>query len=253
MTKKQWITFDLDGTLMQNPFGKYVFPEINKEVNRLLEKEEDVTKLLVSTHQELMKQGKVKEAYDWDEILKWHITQMKLELAINIEELVIKHSVHPKVYKLEEDIVKTLNVLKEKGYHLAVLTNGYYKYQAPVLKEIGIYDVFDEIITPDRVGTSKPDPAMLEPLLQTGDVVLHVGDRIDHDVTISSRLGIPSALIHFSLPEPLLTLSSSERVVSGKELFKSLHAKETKVDSDDSEVLAPTHVIQSIKELDRIL
>jgi len=33
---KLWITFDLDGTLMQNPFGKWVFPEIAREVGKAL-------------------------------------------------------------------------------------------------------------------------------------------------------------------------------------------------------------------------
>lgn len=29
---KRWITFELDGTIMQNPFIDYVFPEIHNAI-----------------------------------------------------------------------------------------------------------------------------------------------------------------------------------------------------------------------------
>lgn len=249
---KKWITFDLDGTLMQNPFVDWVFPEIEKLVNDQLVEKRNITSLLVEKHEKLMANNQTLEAYDWDTILLEVLEELDLdqELSIDVEELVIKHTVKPKVYLLEECIPATLQQLQGAGYSLAVVTNGYYKYQYPVLKELGIAHFFDEIITPETNNCSKPDPRILDSIRKDGEVVAHIGDRIDHDVCMSNHINVTSIFINRSLPEgyeqiPLLDRFEHEEI---SRICQEKYIRETKSKEFTTEC-EPSIIIGSIKEL----
>lgn len=250
--KKKWITFDLDGTLMQNPFVDYVFPEIESTV---LEKATSVGKVidsLVSEHNRRMKENLIVEAYDWDDIVRRYLAQNQIEIEINVEDIVKKHSISPKVYLLEAGIIEALAQLKEQGYHLAVATNGFFKYQSPVLDALGLTEVFDLIITPEEAGYAKPNVKMFESLHEEGEIVAHVGDRIDHDVSLANELGIPSVFIYRKLPESLQRLAPLERCKKETciQLCQEKWKKETRGEFGSyTETQIPKLVIYSIHEL----
>ncbi|SET06632.1 haloacid dehalogenase superfamily, subfamily IA, variant 1 with third motif having Dx(3-4)D or Dx(3-4)E [Oceanobacillus limi] len=208
---KQWITFDLDGTLMQNPFIQWVFPEIVSAFQQELNQDININKIIVAEHELRMKENKVVEAYDWDDIVARTIRKLNLSLKIDVAHLVEKHAVEPKVYLLEQNIINSLEELKRQNYSLAAVTNGYAKYQIPVMKELGLYTLFNEIITPDRCGYAKPDSRILNTLKKDGEIMAHIGDRIDHDVVLANRLGIKSVWINRNLPSPFLEMVPARR------------------------------------------
>jgi len=250
---KRWITFDLDGTLMQNPFGKWIFPEVEALVCAGLSEPYEVRKALVREHEARMDRNETVAAYDWDEMLRQLLEQLNLKLEIDIEQLVLKHSIQPKIYLLEDSILATLEKLKSKGYSLAVATNGFYKYQYPVMKELGLAEWFDEIITPEKVGCGKPNTGMVRELLQSGELVAHVGDRLDHDVYLANRLGVPSMFIYRDLPEALRKLPIEQR--SADPEFIAIC--ENKLKAENSSLTAvplppdyvATHVLYRLEEL----
>ncbi|MED1796782.1 HAD family hydrolase [Brevibacillus nitrificans] len=210
MNKKRWITFDLDGTLMQNPFGAWVFPEIAAAVSGRLGRPHDVVAEMVAEHETRMGSGRYVEAYDWDDILRERFRELGLSDPFEIEALVRKHSVYPKIRLLESGIQQALTDLRDRGYSLAAVTNGFYKFQAPVMEALGILDLFEEVVTPERAGAGKPDPAILRQL--DGRIVAHVGDRLDHDVQLANRSRIAGLLIDRNLPEELKAISPDRRV-----------------------------------------
>lgn len=209
---KKWITFDLDGTLMQNPFNDWVFPEVETLLSEELKYSCDVKKRLFHAHQQMIVNEQMVAAYDWDDLVRQLIQELGLTREVDIEAMVVAHSVEPKVYLLDDTVLPSLQRLKEEGYDLAAVTNGYYKYQYPVMKALGLTEWLDVIVTPERIGYAKPSIRMLDSLLAEGELVAHVGDRLDHDVTIANQLGVASVLIHRDLPERLLRLSPKQRV-----------------------------------------
>lgn len=252
--KQRWITFDLDGTLMQNPFSKWVFPEIAAAVSDLLGKTHDTVTALTAEHEQRMGQGRYVEAYDWDEMLARLCQELGIVKPVDVEELVHKHNVTPKVYLLEENIPQVLQTIKAYGYSLAAVTNGFYKYQAPVMQTLGLADCFDQVITPEKAGTGKPDPAILH--LLPGEVVAHVGDRLDHDVQLANRAGIHSVLIEASLSERVRALHPCVRLGDREVLQLCLRKwrKEHRIGQDIAEMdlpkeVKPAFVISSIQEL----
>ncbi|SMF88876.1 haloacid dehalogenase superfamily, subfamily IA, variant 1 with third motif having Dx(3-4)D or Dx(3-4)E [Paenibacillus uliginis N3/975] len=208
---KKWITFDLDGTLMQNPFDAWIFPEVETLLSEELKYSCDAKKRLFHAHQQMLRNEQIVAAYDWDDLVRQLIQELGLTREIDIEALVVTHSVEPKVYLLDDTVIPALRRLKEEGYDLAAVTNGYYKYQYPVMKALGLTEWLDVIVTPERTGYAKPNIRMLDSLLSEGELVAHVGDRLDHDVTIANQLGVVSVLIHRDLPEELLGLSPKQR------------------------------------------
>jgi putative hydrolase of the HAD superfamily len=213
---KRWITFDLDGTLMQNPFAKWVFPEVEELIASRLQRPFPATEALVREHELRMRHNRTVDAYDWDGIVRQLLNELQIDMEIDIERLVRKHAAPPKIHLLEPSVIPTLRQLKERGFSLAAVTNGFYKYQYPVMKELGISEWFDEIVTPEKAGCGKPDTAMLRGLQASGPIAAHVGDRIDHDVNLANRAGVPSVLIYRKLPAPLRALAPEQRSKSAE-------------------------------------
>jgi putative hydrolase of the HAD superfamily len=251
--KKQWITFDLDGTLMQNPFVDWVFPEIEAQIrSKHPSKEFEVKSKLVDEHNRRMGENKIVDAYDWDDIVNQLICDEGLSIEIDIEELVQKHSTTDKVYLLEHSILDVLKGLKDRGYMLAAVTNGFRKYQLPVMKALGLVEYFDDIITPDLVGVGKPDTGMFKHLSEDGEIIAHIGDRVDHDVHVGKVLGVKTILINRKLSDELQALDPIERTahILGKKLVEEKFVREIgNSDLGDSLMYLPDAIICTLDEL----
>lgn len=249
--EKTWITFDLDGTLMQNPFVGWVFPEIEEIILAHAGQELDIRSRLVEEHERRMKNNDIVAAYDWDDIVQQFVQTLNVSVQIDIESLVRKHSVDQKVYVLESCIISVLQRLKQ-DFRLAAVTNGYKKYQLPVLQALGLDELFDAIVTPDEVGYAKPDREIFQSLLDEGEIRAHVGDRVDHDVCVARRLGTRSIFIYKRLPQELKELNPAERAVHplGRTIVENKWSKESgKSVTEQTFTLYPDCIIHSIGEL----
>jgi FMN phosphatase YigB (HAD superfamily) len=250
-----WITFDLDETIMQNPFKKWVFPEVVSTFGKYVGDEHDILKWIVDKHVHRMAENRILEAYDWDHIIRELADELGVEVNIDVAALVLKHATPSKVYALEETMLDSLQKMKGKGYQLAVATNGYYAYQYPVLEALQLHTVFDEIITPDTAGFAKPNPLMLQVLQQkhNGNIVAHVGDRLDHDVVMANQLGIVSVFINKNIPLPIMELPIHKRKSHPDFLLfcaEKWHSENRLRNADVYEKYSmPDIVVQSIEEL----
>lgn len=208
---KRWISFDLDGTLMQNPFMKAVMPEVQTLIQEQSGRDYDVIKALFHEHESRLLSGLTVAAYDWDDIVQHEIRQQGLSISIDVEVLVRKHCRAPYIRLLDETIVLGLEQLRSAGYSIAAVTNGFYQYQFPVLEGLGIAKYFDEVVTPERCGSGKPDIRMLTSLRKSGEIVAHVGDRLEQDVYMAKLANVTSVFIHRNLPDGLVRLPCDER------------------------------------------
>ena len=245
----RWITFDLDGTIMQNPFIDYVFPEIHNAIYKENKNLTNCVESFVAEHRNRLSQQQYVEAYDWEEIIASYIQLHELNLLISVEEIVKKHCVPGSVYLLEEGIIEVLKELKLRGYSLAVITNGYSKFQLPVMEALGMTPYFEKIITPDMIGYAKPDERVF---MELDDVVAHIGDRIDHDIIPANTWGAKAIWINRNLPEHLksikLELRAQDEGVVAILLAKLNRESQGNLRAIPSEAI-PCSVIYRLKEL----
>ncbi|MBD2846344.1 HAD family hydrolase [Paenibacillus sp. IB182496] len=213
---KRWITFDLDGTLMQNPFAGWIFPELERLAAETLGEGDTVRGSLMAEHERMLAAKETVAAYDWDAIASRLFRSWGVPGSFSIEEMVGRHAGAPKSYLLDDTVLPGLDRLRTLGYCLAAVTNGYYKYQYPVMAALGLTERFDAVITPDRAGCAKPDAAMGASLISGGRGVIaaHVGDRLDHDMVFAHAIGTQPILISRRLPDALRTLTPAERADS---------------------------------------
>jgi len=99
---------------------------------------------------------------------------------------------------LYEDVLPTLDSLKDKGYILGLLTNiergTEFNY-----RELGLGEYFDTVVTSDDVGAKKPKAPIFILALSRANVnpdeAIYVGDQYESDVVGARGVGINPVLI----------------------------------------------------------
>lgn len=202
------ISFDLDHTLMINPFRRWVFPQLETWLGPRLQADTGTLfRRLGKEHQDRLNRRMTVEAYDWDAIWFQLAREAGEEPPFSVEELVRHHAVPGKVW-LFSDALPVLEMLKSKGIRLAVATNGLEKYQRPVTDCLGLTPFFDDYHTPCSRGCAKPETSFFDSCTRP---LIHVGDRLDHDVLGANRAGAVSVWINRDLPAEWWGLTLEER------------------------------------------
>lgn len=127
--------------------------------------------------------------------VKEHADQMAWEL------LQAGHSLFAaNVATLYDDVVPTLQRLKDDGYKLAIVSNWDTPLD-PLAERLGIAHFFDIIVTShdERVRSAKPDPHIFEYTLKavgvSAEEAVHVGDTYEADIIGAQGVGIRPILI----------------------------------------------------------
>lgn len=138
--------FDLDGTLLDSMgvwehvdeifLGKRGLPLSEEYLNAI-----SVMKLNIAADYTI-KLFNLKEAPE--DIIKEWLDLARHEFTFNVQ---------PKPYG-----VKYIKMLKEKNIPIAVATSGHKELYVPVLKRIGIFDLFDVIYDSDKINCGKDSP-----------------------------------------------------------------------------------------------
>lgn len=206
------ITFDLDGVLMLNPFGSGVFPHVRKFIAEQSGVEQsEVRQAILEEARTRQRNGLMVESYDWDDIITKVAADFGVTWTESIGSLVEYYSHEPHIRRYP-GAFELLSELDEKGYHLCSLTNGYHKYQYPVLRALGLDHFFEQILTPEQAGFAKPQPEFYT-WARNGATPphVHIGDTVIHDVWGANLAGAISVWVNPDLPQDLLEKTPWER------------------------------------------
>jgi putative hydrolase of the HAD superfamily len=113
---------------------------------------------------------------------------------------------------------EALSYLKSR-YQLHIITNGFEQVQAVKMESSNLYQYFDQIITSEKAGVTKPHPQIFEyALAVTGAKAsesIMIGDNFEVDCLGAEKLGIKA--VHFN----------PEKIVQNKKVsYKIAHLKE---------------------------
>lgn len=190
------ISFDLDGVLIQNPFSRGVVPFLARHVHQQSGQTGDFDAFWQMFRKHLNRgfssrvmAGRHVEAFDWDGITREVALNFGVQDIPDVSGIVKEHCT-PEYIHLLPNAREGLERLQQAGFRLIVATNGYSKYQVPVLEALNILDFFEEVRAPETHGYAKPQPEFLQ------GVDLHIGDKLCHDILGANRAGIQSIWIH---------------------------------------------------------
>lgn len=181
----EMVLIDLDGTLVDTA------PDLALCVDLMMERlgmpkrgEEATRKWIGNGVARLVKRALVNSTDgEPDEMLYKEAHEVFLDLYK--ENVCVKSQLFP-------GVKKGLSYLQEKGLKIGCVTNKPEAFTIPLLKKLGIYDVFGIVVSGDTLPAKKPDPA---PLLHAAEffgvkpqTALLIGDSIN-DVQAARAAG----------------------------------------------------------------
>lgn len=177
------VFFDLDGTLMVNPFDSAVWPVILDEI---AEKSGASTETIFDAiiEENVIRQNDVKvspvQSMDWDDIVQTVAAGFGVQLETSCEALVRANAASHS--SLLDHAIDVLHELNAPHRALVVATKGLAKYQQPVLDALSLTPLFHSVITPDTHIGLKKHLAFFGDWPSTTRLQIMVGDRYDDDV-----------------------------------------------------------------------
>jgi putative hydrolase of the HAD superfamily len=152
----------------------------------------------------------------WHTLLEFRIGDEKL--ARNLSAKFLEHL--PSRNLLFPDTVSTLSLLKDKGYSLHLITNGFEDIQHHKLRNSGISHFFTEVITSEGSNSIKPKKEIFDYALRKAAALQHhsimIGDSIEADIQGGINAGIDQ--VHVNHINAECTIRATYMVRSLKEL-----------------------------------
>jgi putative hydrolase of the HAD superfamily len=111
----------------------------------------------------------------------------------------------------------TLRELRSAGYRLALVADSRPRTPENVLRQHGLYELFEACAVSETIGVSKPDPRIFRAALDAlgipetdyGRVVM-VGNNLERDVAGANRVGLISVFAHFTARRRAHSLDADE-------------------------------------------
>jgi len=258
------VSFDLDGTLMRGAFPLGVNPRLVAHFQQCLDGhaltpdqiQERFRNEYHRLHVERVRAGDLVGAYDWDEIWPQACRVLGWPPPPPLAALIAETAALPGVCAPLAGATQTLIELRAAGHRVIALTNGHLKHQEPALVATGLLPLLDEVFTPDRVGSAKPDRQAF--IFASAEPAVHVGDTLSHDVLGANSAGWRSVWFDPRLPDAIAELAPSERPdhpAFAAHLEARLTAERWRAAHPEAvpEAVRPREVIRRLEELPALL
>lgn len=189
--KRGVVSFDLDGTLIDGPFSNVLTDLQDRLVGS---GQTELKSSILQRHRDLLVADPL-AAYDWDSIVAECLSEAEVQMPFDLVAQLNEHVDRNETRLLHDRTFESLQELRSAGWRVVVLTNGWRRYQEPILRGIGMLDVIDELLAADDVGIPKPSPAAFATARGAAKVHVHVGDRVDHDIVGGNAAGARTVLL----------------------------------------------------------
>ena len=112
----------------------------------------------------------------------------------------------PKKTALLPGTEELLPYLKEKGYRLSIVSNGFKEVQYEKMRTSGIYGYFDHVFLSEDIGYQKPDRRFFDWVLESLNAeprqCMMIGDDITVDIAGARDAGIDQIFCNFAGAKP---------------------------------------------------
>jgi FMN phosphatase YigB (HAD superfamily) len=245
-----WISFDLDGTILEWPMGLAVIGPLRDALApepRAAIRDEYLSRYA--------SENPVR-AFDWDEIHDVVTTRFDLPPFPRILDAAATAHWNPNWRYADTN--PAFEKLRALGHKIAIGTNGLAKYQRVPLEKLGVQ--YDALLGPDIAGFAKPQAGFLHALPEiTSDPnamndLIHVGDLLAQDVLAANRAGAKAVWIWRDMPDAWAALNPRERATNPEIHVIIAHQFEVELERDGHlgtpyETPKPDLIIKDLHEL----
>ncbi len=199
------VFFDFVGTLLSKEYEDTTHQNIIREVLRDA-KAENVDPMKVWEEYEAITSERFRQfagkPYKPIKLLEEEVMQelaekYGFELSPRFWEIHLK--MHQQYGRLYDEAIETLKTLKERGYHVGLITDSDSEYLKAHLEALGILELFDSITTSEEAGFYKPHPRIFELALEKanvkGEEAIYVGDNPLKDCVGARHVDMVSVLL----------------------------------------------------------
>lgn len=147
---------------------------------------------------------------DWEDLNKLYLENMAMQT------------------ELFPGTIETLTTLRERGYQMHIITNGFSEVQREKLKNCGLSDFFSKIFISEEIQTTKPHRKIFEHALKTTNArkkkSLMIGDSWETDIEGALKFGIDQIMFsNYGLHEVPEVLNSIQ--MASNRTFKKLNVQ----------------------------
>lgn len=264
-----FLTFDLDRVLMQNPFGLGVFPEVRRRLRPYVDSVETkgtdpdrwLMRRIINEAEARAAAGDYVGAYDWDAIINDMAHELGYPEHLDIEGMVRGYC-RPEYIAAYPDVAPALEIVRQRVRSMWWISNGFAKYQTPVVEALGLSKYFDGYFAPELHGAIKPQVQLFEAAIEAAGLPpekgVHIGDRLTDDVAGPKRAGMTAILLERHLPQSLRSVPPLE--LPRLDVFREYAAYEARREGvaeifgiDVEKECVPDAVITSLEQLPQVL
>jgi phosphoglycolate phosphatase len=194
-TNKKLLLFDLDGTLLDS------VPDLAFSINEMLKKlgkstfSIDIIRTWVGNGAETLVNRALSGNVIIDTKLNLHLKNKALNLFLDI----YKHNSYNNTI-IYPNVQSTLNILKNKGYILSIVTNKPYEFVEPILKAFEIDYLFSCIVGANTTEYKKPNPAPLLYACDNQNIIIEktimIGDS-KNDIIAANNCDMDSIAVSY--------------------------------------------------------
>jgi FMN phosphatase YigB (HAD superfamily) len=181
---------DLDNTICKSPYP-LIFDEIVDEISKKTGKNPEFVFSLINSEFKIREELNETCAFDWDDILSCICRKMGWNWDSSLLNYINKF-IDTYGITVFKGVEKTLKQLKKEKVKLYCTSNGYFEYQEPILRATGLLNLFDELITSDKVGITKSSKQFYESKYIDKNKVMIIGDSYKYEVYYPKKFGFHS-------------------------------------------------------------
>jgi len=139
----------------------------------------------------------------WRDVVMQTLENARVEVEpfSDFFEAVYQEFTMPGVWRLEPGALELLQDLRRAGFRLGIISNFDLRLRE-ILKQVGVLDLFEQIVVSSQVGAEKPSARIFEEALHRFAVepaeLLHVGDEEKADGDGARALGIQALVLGFT-------------------------------------------------------
>jgi putative hydrolase of the HAD superfamily len=287
------ISFDLDGVLQKNPFAaghpQGVFGRLKAalapyvagdgptqapqaahvgaavgagafQAEATVDAATVALRRIYGEHQARLAAGELVKAYDWDEIVNKVAADLGSPHWFDVVRMVEEGCEVPGLIWSYPGAADCLQALTAAGHTVVSITNGYKRYQEPVMRKLGLLPYLRAMYSPESTGFAKPQPGIYRAVAaEWGGPGIHIGDTLLQDVAGARAAGFQAIYIcqiqapdGEELPVELAALAPWERPAKAVEWLSARRTREMRFDHTPAAALADCLPHAIVARLDEV-